>query len=144
MVNPTLFWIIAGSILCLMEFVFPTAFVSFMMGVAAFLVAAVSLVLPQYTVLMGLWLVFSTGLIILSRRFFTPKRRISITGDDVEATAIGGIPAGSTGRVLYEGNSWRAKCADESRDIAPNEAVYVVRKQGNTLIVLPNQMLDQD
>ena len=144
MVNPTLFWIIAGSILCLMEFVFPTAFVSFMMGIAAFLVAAVSLVLPQYTLLMGLWLVFATGLIILSRRFFTPKRRISITGDDVEATAIGGIPAGSTGRVLYEGNSWRAKCADESRDIAPNEAVYVVRKQGNTLIVLPNQMLDQD
>ena len=144
MVNPTLFWIIAGSILCLMEFVFPTAFVTFMMGVAAFLVAAVSLVLPQYTLLMGLWLVFATGLTILSRRFFTPKRRISITGDDLEATAIGGIPAGSTGRVLYEGNSWRAKCADESRDIAPNEPVYVVRKQGNTLIVLPSQMLDQD
>ena len=144
MINPTLFWIIAGSILCLMEFVFPTAFVSFMMGIAAFLVAIVSLILPQYTLLMGLWLIFATGLTILSRRFFTPKRKISITGDDQEATAIGGIPAGSAGRVLYEGNSWRAKCADESRDIAPNEPVYVVRKQGNTLIILPIKMLDHD
>lgn len=144
MLNPTLFWLIAGVILCSMEMVFPTAFVSFMMGAAALLVAIVSLFLPQYTLLTGLWLIFSTGLIILSRRLFTPKRRISLTGDDSEATAITGIPAGNWGRVLYEGNSWRAKCADETRDLAPNESVYVVAKKGNTLIVLPIAMLDKD
>lgn len=144
MLDPTLVWIIIGGILCSMELVFPTAFVSFMMGIAALLVAVVSLFLPQYTLLVGLWLLFSTALIIFSRRLFTPKRKISITGDDSEATAIGGIPAGSTGRVLYEGNSWRAKCADETRDIAPSEPVYVVSKQGNTLIVLPSRMLNQD
>ena len=144
MVNPTIFWIIVAGILCSMEFIFPTAFVSFMMGVAAFLVAIVSLFLPQYTLLVGLWLLFSTALTILSRRLFTPKRKISITGDDSEATAISGIPAGSAGRVLYEGNSWRAKCADETRDIAPNEPVYIVRKQGNTLIVLPSRMIDHE
>ena len=143
MLNPTIFWVIIGGILCSMEFVFPTAFVSFMMGIAALLVAVVSLFLPQYTLLMGLWLIFSTGLIIMSRRLFTPKRKTLITGDDFEATAVGGIPAGSVGRVLYEGNSWRAKCADETRDIAPNEPVYVVRKQGNTLIVLPSRMIDR-
>ena len=93
--NPTLFCIIAGTILCSMEFIFPTAFVSFMMGIAAFLVAIVSLFLPQYTLLMGLWLIFSTALTFLSRRLFTPKRRISMTGDDLEATAISGIPAGA-------------------------------------------------
>ena len=144
MVNPTIFWIFVGGILCSMEFIFPTAFVSFMMGVAALLVAVVSLFLPQYTLLMGLWLLFSTALTIFSRRLFTPKRKISITGDDSEATAIGGIPAGSAGRVLYEGNSWRAKCADETRDIAPNEPVYIVRKQGNTLIVLPSRMINHE
>lgn len=144
MVNPTLFWTLAGGILCMMEFVFPTAFVSFMMGIAAFLVAIVSLFLPQYTILMGLWLIFATGLIILSRRFFTPKHKVSITGDDEEAKAISGIPAGCTGRVLYEGNSWQAKCADEARDIAPNESVYVVGKQGNTLIILPSRMLEAE
>ena len=142
MVNPTLFCIVAGTIFCSMEFIFPTAFVSFMMGIAAFLVAIISLFVPQYILLMGLWLLFSTALIFFSRRWFTPKRRTIITGDDLEATAISGIPAGSTGRVLYEGNSWRAKCADEKRDIAPNEAVHVVRKQGNMLIVLPASMLD--
>ena len=142
MVNPTVFCIVAGGILCSMELIFPTAFVSFMMGIAAFLVAIASLFLPNYTLLMGLWLLFSTALILLSRRLFTPKRRISITGDDLEATAVSGIPAGSIGRVLYEGNSWRAKCADEQRDIAPNEAVHVIRKQGNMLIVLPCKMLD--
>ena len=144
MVDPTVFWIVTGAVLCLMEFIFPTAFVSLMMGIAAFLVAIASLFLPQYTLLTGLWLIFSTVLTIWSRRLFTPKRRISITGDDLEATAIGGIPAGTAGRVLYEGNSWRAKCADESRDIAPNEPVHVVRKQGNTLIVLPSRMLNHD
>ncbi|MEM8672572.1 MAG: NfeD family protein [Cyanobacteria bacterium P01_G01_bin.67] len=127
-----------------MEFVFPTAFVSFMMGIAALLVAVVSLFLPQYILLMGLWLIFATGLILISRRLFTPKRQLSITGDDSEATTISGIPAGKVGRVLYEGNSWRAKCADETRDIAPNEAVFVVRRQGNTLIILPSRMIDQE
>jgi membrane protein implicated in regulation of membrane protease activity len=144
MVNPTIFWIIVAGILCSIEFIFPTAFVSFMMGVAALLVAVVSLFLPQYILLVGLWLLFSTALTFLSRRVFTPKRRISITGDDSEAIAISGIPAGSSGRVLYEGNSWRAKCADETRDIAPNEPVYIVRKQGNTLIVLPSRMIDHE
>jgi len=104
MVDPTLFWIVVGGILCSMEIIFPTAFV---------------------------------------RRLFTPKRRVSITGDDLEARAISGIPAGDIGRVLYEGNSWRAKCADEERDIAPNEAVHVVSREGNMLIVLPSKMLDQ-
>ena len=127
-----------------MELIFPTAFISFMMGIAALLVAVVSLFLPQYTLLTGLWLLFSTVLTLVSRRLFTPKRRRTLTGDDSEATAIGGIPAGSAGRVLYEGNSWRAKCADGSRDIAPSEPVYVVSKQGNTLIVLPIEMLSRD
>ena len=146
MADPILFWVIVtvAGILCSMEIVFPTAFVSFMMGIAALLVAIVSMFLPQYTLLIGLWLLFSTGLIFLSRRLFTPKRKLSITGDDSEATAISGIPAATVGRVLYEGNSWQAKCADETRDIAPNEALYIVSRKGNTLIVLPSRMIDRE
>ena len=128
----------------MMEFVFPTAFVSFMMGVAALLVAIASLFIPQFTLLMGLWLILATGLIILARKLFTPKRKITVTGDDSNATAISGIPAGTTGRVLYEGNSWPAICADYTKDIAPNESVYVVQKKGNTLIVLPSKALERD
>ncbi|BAZ44192.1 hypothetical protein NIES4102_11990 [Chondrocystis sp. NIES-4102] len=144
MVNPTVLWLIAGGIFCCLELVFPTAFVSFMMGVAAFIVAIISLVFPNHSLLMGLWLILATGLTLTSRRFFTPKRSKVLTGDDTQAIAVSGIPAGSVGRVLYEGNSWQAKCADETRDIAPNEPLYIVRRQGNTLIVLPSQMLDID
>ena len=140
----TLLWIFAGGILCLMEFIFPTAFVAFMMGIAALLVAGVSLILPHYTLSVTLWLLFSTVLIVFSRRFFTPKRNSSITGDSHEGETITAIPAGKTGRILYEGNSWRAKCADETIDIAANEPVYIVRRQGNTLIVLPIKMLGYD
>ena len=142
MVSPTLLWIIAGAILCLMEFVFPTAFVAFMMGVSALIVAAISLILPQYTLLVALWLVFSTLLIILSRRFFTPKRKKANLGDADEGETITAIAPGKTGRVLYEGNSWQAKCADRTREIAPNEPVYVVGREGTTLIVLPVNLLD--
>ena len=144
MPNPTLLWIVAGGILCLMELVFPTAFVAFMMGIAALIVAVVSLVLPHYTVLVTLWLIVSLWLIISARRFFTPKRKISMTGDDPEGETITAIPAGRTGRVLYEGNSWRARCADQTRDIPPHEVVYIVKKQGNTLIVLPSKILNFD
>lgn len=144
MLNPTLFWIVVGGILCSMEFIFPTAFVTFMMGIAALLVAIVSLVWTQSTLLVALWLIFSTLLTILSRRFYTPKRRVSITGDAQEGETITAINAGSTGRVLYEGNSWRARCADETKDIPPQEIVYVVGKEGNTLVVLPRKMLSYD
>ncbi len=144
MLNLTLFWTIVGGVLCTMEAVFPTAFVSFMMGIAALLVALVSLFLPQPIFLIVLWLLLSIALTVLSRNFLRSKRQTRITGDDVEARAISGIPAGKTGRVLYEGNSWQARCADEARDIAPDEVVYVLDKQGNTLIILPSKMLDRD
>lgn len=142
MLSSTILWLIAGSILCLMELVFPSAFVEFMLGISAFLVAAVSLILPQITIQVILWLVFSAALIILSRRFFTPKRSVLNFGDDQEGKTLTEISPGETGRVLYEGNSWRAKCADEAIAIAPNQRVYVVQREGNTLIVLPRNLLN--
>ena len=140
MLSLTILWLIAGSILCLMEFAFPSAFVEFMLGVGAFLVAVVSLIVPQFTLQVGLWLIFSTALIILSRRFFTPKRSVLSFGDDQEGKTLTEILPGETGRVLYEGNSWQAKCADDLLRITPNEKVYVVRREGNTLIVLPHEL----
>jgi membrane protein implicated in regulation of membrane protease activity len=125
-----------------MELIFPTAFVEFMMGVSAGLVALIALVLPQFSLQVVLWLVLSTLLIILSRRFFTPKKRLSTLADDQEGQTLTMIPPGETGRVLYEGNSWRAKCADENLTIDSQELVYIVGKQGTTLIVLPKKYGD--
>ena len=113
-----------------------------MMGVGAIAVAAVCFFLPLPPNLqIALWLVFSTTAVITSRKFFTPRSTKRVLSDDPEAETLTAIAAGKTGRVLYEGNSWRAKCADETLDIQPNEIVYVVRQEGTTLYVLPRHLL---
>ncbi|WP_089093892.1 NfeD family protein [Nodularia sp. NIES-3585] len=138
----TLIWLVAGSFLCLMEFVFPSAFVQFMMGISALIVAVLSrLGLGNLWLQVTAWLLLSTVLIVLSRRFLQPRRRESKIQDTVLAQTLTEIPAGETGRVLYEGNSWRAQCDDEQLSVAPNQRVYVVRRQGTTLIVMPDNLL---
>ncbi len=104
--------------------------------------AVISLILPQFTLQVSLWLILSTLLIWLSRSLFTPKHTSFSRGDDHEAETLTEIPSGKTGRVIYEGNSWRAKCASQEYAIAPNEKVYVVRREGNTLIVVPETLLN--
>ncbi|MFP4008440.1 MAG: NfeD family protein [Spirulinaceae cyanobacterium] len=140
--SPTLLWAIAGAILCLMELFVPTAFVEFMMGLSALVVAVISLFLPSFSLQMVLWLVFSVLFVMASRRFLSPKRSALELGDDTEGRTLTAIEPGETGRVLYEGNSWAARCSDETTAIAPQEKVYIVDRQGNTLIVIPQKILN--
>jgi membrane protein implicated in regulation of membrane protease activity len=135
-------WLLAGSVLCLLELFVPTAFVAFLMGISALIVALVSSIAPQFSVQVVLWLLLSTTLVFLSRRFL-PHPRASKNLDAREARTLTEIPAGETGRVLYEGNSWRARCEDEVEAIAPNQKVYVVRREGTTLIVVPQNLLER-
>lgn len=136
----SMLWLLAGSILCLLELFVPTAFVAFVMGLSAFAVALVALIVPQFPVQVVLWLLLSTTLVFFSRRFL-PHPRVSKSLDAKEAQTLTEIPAGQTGRVLYEGNSWKARCMDEAEAIAPNQKVYVVRREGTTLIVVPQNLL---
>lgn len=138
--SPTLIWLGAGAILCLTELFFPSAFVAFMMGLAALVVAAISLVVPSLGLQVALWLVLATILIFLFRRF-APSKRLAKRMDAVEGRTITEILPGQTGRVMYEGNSWRAKCDDQHISIPPQEKVYVVRMEGTTLVVLPERFL---
>ncbi len=141
LLSPAMLWLLAGSILCLTELFLPTAFVAFLMGISAFVVAlVVSLVPTAFSVQVVLWLFVSTMFVVLSRRFL-PSSRASKNLDAKEARTLTEIPAGETGRVLYEGNSWQARCEDEAEAIAPNQNVYVVRRQGTTLIVVPQNLL---
>lgn len=137
MINPALAWLIAGSFLCLMEAIFPTAFVAFLMGVSAILVAIVALLQPPWGLQVFLWLCLSTFLILLSRRWLLPKTRHYLIRDAQEGETLTEIAPGKSGRVLYEGISWRAKCEDETIRICAQEKVYIVGRQGNILIVLP-------
>lgn len=141
----TLTWALLGSGLCLLEVFLPTAFVAMMLGLSAFLVALlIQLGLVNPWLQIGLWLVFSTGLIGVSRRFVLTKRGRSKLRSAATAETTTEIPAGETGRVLYEGNSWRARCDDETIAIASHERVYVVRREGTTLVVMPQSLLHFD
>ncbi len=138
MLSPSLLWLIAGAILCFMEAVFPVAFVAFMMGISAMVVAAIALVIPSFSLQVILWLSFSTVFVVGSRRLLPKKKMLtSNLGDAHEGETLTEIAPGEIGRVLYEGNSWQAKCADEKLAIASHQKVYIVTRKGNTLIVLP-------
>ncbi|MGB6297118.1 MAG: NfeD family protein [Rivularia sp. (in: cyanobacteria)] len=137
----TLIWLIVGACFCLSELFIPTAFVAFMMGISAFIVALLSLAVGNLWLLALCWLLLSASLIVLTRKYISPPRRKSKIRDAVLGETITEIPAGKTGRVLYEGNSWRARCDDEYAFIAPYQRVYVVRREGTTLIVMPENIL---
>jgi membrane protein implicated in regulation of membrane protease activity len=137
MFNLTLLWLIAGAILCLMELFFPTAMVEFTMGLAALLVGLLSLVVPSFGVQVALWMLIATLLLFLVRRWFTPKRRPAnnLLSEAHVGETLTEILPGQAGRVLCEGNSWRA--CSETGAIASGQKVAIVRREGNTLIVRP-------
>jgi membrane protein implicated in regulation of membrane protease activity len=138
--NIAVLWMIAGVALCIMEFIIPTAFVELTMGLSAIAVALLTPVIPHLGLQVVLWLVLSVLLNILLQRLL-PKTKSRLIEDSKEAQTLTEILPGKTGRVLYEGNSWQARCEDEETTIDPHQKVYVLRRQGTTLIVMPEQAL---
>jgi membrane protein implicated in regulation of membrane protease activity len=138
----TVIWLLAGAVLCLLELFLPSAFVAFMMGISAFIVALLSrVVLGSLWLQVLAWLLLSTLLVLGSRRFVQPRRRNTKIQNASTAETLTEIPAGKTGRVIYEGNSWQARCDDDKLSIAPHQRVYVVHREGTTLIVMPENLL---
>ena len=141
LLKSTIFWLFAGAILCFLELFVPTAFAEFMMGLSAFLVALMSLFIPSVNLQVALWMIFSVASTFAFRRLL-PRRTVTTIADAKEAETLTEILPGQPGRVLYEGNSWRAKCDDLDCMIAAQEKVIVVRREGNTLFVLPEDLLN--
>ena len=137
-------WFVAGLVLLALElFVpIPTLLVAGVLGIAAIAVAGILALVPMPLAIQFLiWALVSGGLGWYSRRF-VPKGLGKIREAD-EAVTISEILPGQTGRVKYEGNSWKARCDDPETAIAINEKVYVLRRQGTTLIVMPEHWLNQ-
>ena len=135
-----LFWVVLGTVLCLMELFLPTAFVESTLGLSAFVVALLSLIVPQFSLQALLWMIFSLIFIFLLRRF-APKRTPYTLVESTEARTLTTIEPGQAGRVIYEGNSWQARCEDNRIAIAVDQPVVVLRRKGNTLFVLPESEL---
>ena len=141
LLNTTIFWLIAGAVLCFLEFLVPTAFVEFMMGLSAFAVALLSLLIPHASIQVALWMIFSVASIFAFRRLL-PRHTVATIADAKEAETLTEILPGQAGRVLYQGNSWRAQCDDLESKISAQQKVIVVRREGNTLFVLPENLLN--
>jgi membrane protein implicated in regulation of membrane protease activity len=110
------------------------------MGISAFGVALVAIALPsQVGLQIFLWMLFSTIFVFISHRF-VPKRKVRAIQDATEAQTLTEILPGQTGRVLYEGNSWRARCGETGCAIESDRKVYVVGREGTTLIVMPEHL----
>lgn len=138
--SPPILWLIAGLLLCLMELFLPTAFIELTMGLSAIIVGCVAWFVPSLTIQVVLWLVLSIALTFLLRRLLPKPKRREIE-DAKEAKTLTAIAPGETGRVIYEGNSWQARCEDEHLEIPPNQKVYVVGRRGTTLLVLPEYLV---
>ena len=133
-------WTIAGLILCILEFVIPTAFVELTMGISAIAVAILSPAVPSLGLQVVIWLSLSVLLNLVLKRLM-PTTQPRIIEDSKEAKTLTEILPGQVGRVLYEGNSWQARCADEEAAIAVNQQVHVVGRRGTTLIVMSDHLL---
>ncbi|MFS8886537.1 NfeD family protein [Synechococcus sp. H70.2] len=90
------------------------------------------------------WIGLSLGLIILSRRLLpSPSTQLEdLLKESREARAVTAIPPGERGRVSYLGSIWNAKCSIPNLAIQPGQELYVIEREGNTLIVVPAQMLE--
>jgi membrane protein implicated in regulation of membrane protease activity len=108
-----------------------------MMGISAFVLVGVAFVLPHLGLQVLVWMGLSGALVFKGRQFFMLKQKTDLLPDAHEAETLTEIPQGKTGRVLFEGNSWQARCADDTVAIASNQKVYVVSQKGTTLIVMP-------
>jgi membrane protein implicated in regulation of membrane protease activity len=135
--NPTVLWLLLGAGLCLVEFILPTAFIAFVLGVSAFCVAIVAHLLP-FNLQALLWVILSIAMVLFSRRFV--NRRANLKLDSSEAETLTEIRPGQIGRVCYEGNSWAARCESSNLDIPAGVRVYVVGRKGTTLIVMPEEI----
>ncbi|MBD1873717.1 NfeD family protein [Nodosilinea sp. FACHB-131] len=138
--NYPLFWAILGAVFCLMELFLPTGFVESTLGLSAFIVAFVALGVPSFSFQIVAWVALSLVLIFLLLRF-VPKRTPYSLQESTEARTLTAIAPGQTGRVIYEGNSWQARCDDETITIGADQPVVVVRRKGNTLYVIPESAL---
>lgn len=142
-ISPSGLWLIIGTALCLVELVVPTAFTAVCMGMSALLVSLLAVVVPSWFGLqVAIWMFLSCGLVAIGYR--TNKKRTSRKiQDSTEAEALTAMMPNQTGRVLYEGTSWRAKCADGVESIEPHQKLHVVDREGTMLIVMPMHLLER-
>lgn len=146
--HPSLLWFCTGVLFCLLELFLPKVltpkfrFVPLSMGFVA-LTLALKLFRLRYVLAfqwqISYWILLSTASVLWIRPMLLKRKRFRVPAA-TEARTLTEILPGETGRVLYEGSSWAARCQERQMRIAANLTVYVVGQEDNTLIVLPENV----
>ncbi|MGA9377202.1 MAG: NfeD family protein [Phormidium sp.] len=145
---PTLFWFVLGIILGLTELFFAKnisrnyKLVPLIAGINSIILSIFLLranYVPDWNWQIAYWMGLSAVSVIWLRPMFFKSKKSNIR-DATEAKTITDILAGKTGKVLYEGTIWHARCNDKTIAIASDQTVYVLSREGNTLIVAPENL----
>ncbi|MFP4101992.1 NfeD family protein [Coleofasciculus sp.] len=146
--HPSLFWLGSGVVLCLLELFLPKAFsqkfrlVPLSMGIISLIIAFSLFRMTRFVAFrwqVAYWMLLSTASIIWIRPMLLKRKKFKVP-EATEARTLTEIFPGETGRVLYEGSSWAARCQEWQMSIPVNQTVYVVGQEDNTLIVLPEHL----
>ena len=156
--TPPILWLIVGIVLSAIDlFIQKTLpqkyrFYVLMMGVAALISSFVlwrgsiafqfswaNVMYEDFDWQIFYWMGISLALNIWIRPVFIVRKKFVIP-EATEATTISEILSAEIGMVMYEGASWKARNED-SQGISPNQKVYVLRREGNTLIVIPDRLI---
>lgn len=144
-----LFWGFTGVIFCVIELLVQKYFghkykaIALIMGIIALIMGlgfSSPLMAVRFKWQVLYWMGLSTISVIWLRPMFLKGKRTIAVPDASEARTLSAILPGEVGRVLYEGSSWLAQCDDRDLAIAANQKVYVLRCEGNTLIIVPQQL----
>lgn len=112
------------------------------LGIAAMITAIAALSIPVLGTQILLWGILSIALAVVMRGL-VPKESLELK-PSTEAAVSATIPSGGVGEVSYEGTLWTARCQISDVAIAKGQTVYVISRQGNTLIVLPSTFPDNE
>ena len=146
--HPSLFWLGSGVVLCLLELFLPKAFtqkfklVPLSLGIISLIIAFSLFRMTRFIAFrwqVAYWMLLSTASIIWIRPMLLKRKKFKVP-EATEARTLTEILPGETGRVLYEGSSWAARCQERQMSIPANQTVYVVGQEDNTLIVLPEHL----
>ncbi|WP_218082251.1 NfeD family protein [Anthocerotibacter panamensis] len=140
--SPALIWLLLGVALWVLEALTP-AQVAGAAGTAALMVALLSPVLPGWPVQFFVFAVFSGVLVWAARRFLSAKGYRDPLEQEERGRAVTAIVPGQAGRVSMGGTTWNARCELPGVTVSPGEEVFIVRREGTTLVVMPMNILKE-
>jgi Membrane protein implicated in regulation of membrane protease activity len=141
MIPLPIIWILIGVIFTVIEVASmgALAFVGQAAGFMAFVIALLSMFVPQVEIQVVVWILLSVFTIWYSRRFM-PKDQILLM-EAQEGKTLTEVKSGKAGRVRFEGQSWRAICDIQNLEIPAGAEVIIMEKRGNTLVIVPKSWL---